>query len=174
MEKKERILENLLKPEAEFSPIPFWFFNDAFDEERVRTQLEDYKAKGVDGFVLHPRIGVPRELPYLSDAYFQAVRFIVETAAELEMKVVLYDEGMYPSGSAHGMVVESRPMHPGVLFYWRKKPQLTDYRESRGRKPLCGCLMDGRFCTVLREEPSGGSISEKTTGSRARRRLRIF
>ena len=26
MEKKERILENLLKPEAEFSPIPFWFF----------------------------------------------------------------------------------------------------------------------------------------------------
>lgn len=109
MKKTERILKSLWRPEAEFSPIPFWFFNDRFDEDRVRTQLEDYREKGVNGFVLHPRIGVPEDLPYLSDVYFQAVRFIVETAAGLEMKVVLYDEGMYPSGSAHGMVVEREP-----------------------------------------------------------------
>lgn len=104
-----RILEELKEPGEEFSPIPFWFFNDAFDEGRVKAQLTDYVEKGVNGFVLHPRIGIPEEMPYLSKAYFRAVRFILSTAAGLGMKVVLYDEGMYPSGSAHGMVAEGNP-----------------------------------------------------------------
>ncbi|MCM1540678.1 MAG: hypothetical protein NC121_05390 [Blautia sp.] len=103
------ILKELLEPEQEYSPIPFWFYNDAFDEEKVRKQLADYAEKGVNGFVLHPRIGVPEDMPYLSDRYFEAVRFIVKTADSLGMKVVLYDEGMYPSGSAHGMVVAADP-----------------------------------------------------------------
>lgn len=103
------ILKKLMEPEQEYSPIPFWFYNDAFDEEKVRKQLADYVEKGVNGFVLHPRIGVPEDMPYLSDRYFEAVRFIVKTADSLGMKVVLYDEGMYPSGSAHGMVVAADP-----------------------------------------------------------------
>lgn len=103
------LLGQLLNPAAEFSPIPFWFFNDAFDGKRVQEQLADYVEKGVHGFVLHPRIGIPEDMPYLSEAYFAAVRFIVSAAAALDMKVVLYDEGMYPSGSAHGKVVEENP-----------------------------------------------------------------
>jgi len=109
MTKQENFLQEILHPGKEFSPIPFWFFNDAFEEEKVRKQLTDYVEKGVNGLVLHPRIGVPKEMPYLSAEYFRAVKFIVKTAAELEMKIVLYDEGMYPSGSAHGMVVEANP-----------------------------------------------------------------
>ncbi len=103
------ILKELLEPGQEYSPIPFWFYNDAFDEDKVRKQLADYVEKGVNGFVLHPRIGIPEDMPYLSDRFFEAVRFIVKTADSLGMKVVLYDEGMYPSGSAHGMVVEADP-----------------------------------------------------------------
>ncbi len=103
------ILDNLKNPPEEFTPFPFWFFNDEPDKDRIREQLTDYAAKGVNGFVLHPRIGVPETLPYLSREYFEAVRFIVETAASLDMKVVLYDEGMYPSGSAHGMVAAADP-----------------------------------------------------------------
>ncbi len=108
---RNKLLEEILWPEAEFTPMPFWFFNDAFDEEKVRNQLEDYVEKGVNGFVLHPRIGIPEQMPYLSGEYFRAVRFIVATAAALGMKVVLYDEGMYPSGSAHGMVAEADPAY---------------------------------------------------------------
>ena len=109
MDAKEELLREILRPGEEFSPMPFWFFNDAFDEEKVKSQLEDYVEKGVNGFVLHPRIGVPEEMPYLSEEYFRAVRFIVATAAKLGMKVALYDEGMYPSGSAHGKVAEADP-----------------------------------------------------------------
>ena len=105
----QELIREIQTPGTEFSPVPFWFFNDAFEEERVRKQLEDYVEKGVNGFVLHPRIGVPEDMPYLSERYFEAVRFIVKTADELGMKVVLYDEGMYPSGSAHGKVVEKNP-----------------------------------------------------------------
>ena len=109
MEQIKKVLNDILNPSDEFTPIPFWFFNDEPDEERIRQQLEDYVEKGVNGIVLHPRIGVPKTLPYLSEEYFRVVRFIVETASRLQMKVVLYDEGMYPSGSAHGMVVEKNP-----------------------------------------------------------------
>ena len=103
------LLEQLREPPKEFTPVPFWFFNDSFDRERIRRQLEDYVDKGVNALVLHPRIGIPEEIPYLSEAYFEMVRYVVETAAGLDMKVVLYDEGMYPSGSAHGMVVAENP-----------------------------------------------------------------
>ncbi len=105
----KKLFREILQPDAEFTPIPFWFFNDAFEEEKVRAQLEDYVEKGVNGLVLHPRIGVPADMPYLSESYFAAVRYIVRTASELGMKIVLYDEGMYPSGSAHGMVVAANP-----------------------------------------------------------------
>lgn len=116
------ILKELMEPGQEYSPIPFWFYNDAFDEERVRKQLADYVEKGVNGFVLHPRIGVPEDMPYLSDKYFEAVRFIVRTADSLGMKVVLYDEGMYPSGSAHGMVVAADPEYAsrGIILLERE------------------------------------------------------
>ena len=33
----------------------------------------------------------------------------IRAAAELDMRVVLYDEGMYPSGSACGLVVKGHP-----------------------------------------------------------------
>ncbi|MEG7530439.1 MAG: hypothetical protein RSF83_03505 [Hungatella sp.] len=99
------LLENIQNPPAEFTPIPFWFFNDAPDEKKIAEQLKDYVDKGVQGIILHPRIGIPKEVAYLSEAYFAAVRFVLQTASQLDMKIVLYDEGMYPSGSAHGMVV---------------------------------------------------------------------
>ncbi|MBO4976979.1 MAG: hypothetical protein J6C54_04470 [Lachnospiraceae bacterium] len=103
------LINDILYPSDQFTPIPFWFFNDLPDLDRIRKQLQDYVEKGVNGIVLHPRIGVPKEIPYLSEKYFEAIRFIVKTADELQMKVVLYDEAMYPSGSAHGMVVAENP-----------------------------------------------------------------
>lgn len=134
----------LLEPGREFSPIPFWFYNDAFDEEKIKKQLADYVEKGVNGFVLHPRIGVPEDMPYLSEKYFEAVRFIVKTAASLEMRVVLYDEGMYPSGSAHGMVVAANPEYAskGIILLDEEAA-----REKLAKEPtaqVIARLSDGR------------------------------
>lgn len=122
MEETLQLLKELLEPGEEFTPIPFWFLNDMPKEEKIRAQLMDYVEKGVNGFVLHPRIGVPESVSYLSEEYFQAVRFIVDTASGLGMKVVLYDEGMYPSGSAHGMVAAANPEYASKGITLRKEP----------------------------------------------------
>ncbi|HEX3048873.1 MAG TPA: glycosyl hydrolase [Bacillota bacterium] len=103
----QKLKQEFLNPPDEFSPIPFWFWNDALSETEIARQIRDFRDKGVMGFVIHPRIGLPEDIPYLSDRFLQLVRFAVSEAAQYQMKVVLYDEGMYPSGAAHGQVVQS-------------------------------------------------------------------
>lgn len=101
--------EQFLHPSEEYTPIPFWFWNDNLTEEEPRRQIHDFAEKGVMGFVIHPRIGIPESIPYLSDTYMNLVRFAVKEAASLGMKVILYDEAMYPSGAAKGLVVQGNP-----------------------------------------------------------------
>lgn len=156
MNKREAILRELLHPGQEYTPMPFWFFNDAFDEGRVQSQLEDFVEKGVNGFVLHPRIGVPEEMPYLSEQYFRAVRFIVGAAAKLGMKVALYDEGMYPSGSAHGMVAEANPE------YAAKGIILLDAEQAEAK------LAAERNAQVIARLPDGRRIVYGFTGGTIR------
>ncbi|WP_105617824.1 glycosylhydrolase-like jelly roll fold domain-containing protein [Vallitalea okinawensis] len=102
----ENIKANFLDPNPEYTPIPFWFWNDALDQDEIRRQVMDFHEKGVNGFVIHPRIGMPKSIEYLSDTFMTYVDCAIKEAKRLDMKVVLYDEGMYPSGSAHGKVVE--------------------------------------------------------------------
>lgn len=103
------LLQKLEHPEKEYTPIPFWFLNGDLSEEELQRQLEDFAVHGVYGVVLHPRMGLPARIKYLEESFFYYIRVIVKKAAELGMKVVLYDEGMYPSGSACGKVVEGHP-----------------------------------------------------------------
>ena len=103
-------LINLLdRPGREYTPFPFWFLNDELTADELRRQLQDFAAHGVYGVVLHPRIGLPRTMPYLSEAFFDAIEAAVREAERLGMRVILYDEGMYPSGSACGQVVAANP-----------------------------------------------------------------
>src|SRR5699024_8088173 len=88
---------------------PFWFWNDDLTEEEIIRQIHDFYEKGVNGFVLHPRIGIPEDIVYLSDEFMKLVYEAVAEADRLGMYVILYDEGMYPSGSAKGMVVDGNP-----------------------------------------------------------------
>ena len=104
------MLPNLLDhPSRAYSPIPFWFLNGELSHEEIRRQLKDFHDHGVCGVVLHPRIGLPGRIGYLSETFFDYLRTAIGTARALDMRVVLYDEGMYPSGSACGQVVAGRP-----------------------------------------------------------------
>ncbi|PWW00990.1 alpha-L-rhamnosidase-like protein [Paenibacillus cellulosilyticus] len=105
----ETLKQQFIAPAAEFSPIPFWFWNDELTREELIRQIHEFHSKGVDGFVIHPRMGLSRQIPYLSDTYMDLVEAAVEEAARLGMSVILYDEGMYPSGSACGLVVKHNP-----------------------------------------------------------------
>jgi hypothetical protein len=105
----ETLKQQFAEPPAEFSPIPFWFWNDELSKAEISRQIHDFHAKEVNGFVIHPRMGLSTQTPYLSDAFMELVEVAVVEAAKLEMSVILYDEGMYPSGSACGLVVQQNP-----------------------------------------------------------------
>ena len=98
-----------LNPSHEFTQVPFWFWNDEVTEKGIREQLADFRRHGIHGFIIHARMGLARSIPYLGKRWFELVRFAVEEAARHDMIVHLYDEGMYPSGSAHGEVVAGHP-----------------------------------------------------------------
>ena len=129
------LLEMLNHPSREYSPVPFWFLNGDLSHAEIRRQLRDFCDHGVFGVVLHPRIGLPEEIGYLSEAFFEYLGTAVETAAELEMKVVLYDEGMYPSGSASGQVVQGHPglASRGIALVEKPEAEDTVLCETEGR-----------------------------------------
>lgn len=104
-----KFLAQLQNPPREFTAIPFWFLNGDLTDAELRRQLADFAAHGIYGVVLHPRMGLSPEITYLGERYFALIRTAVEAAAALDMKIVLYDEGMYPSGSASGLVVKDHP-----------------------------------------------------------------
>ncbi len=101
----------LLDPSREFSLLPFWFWNDDLSENDLLRQMDDMEAHGVYGFVIHPRVGLPRSIGWMSERMLYFVRFVVDEAARRGMQVVLYDEGMYPSGSSSGQVVQEDPLY---------------------------------------------------------------
>ena len=107
----ENLRNAFLHPAAEFGPIPFWFWNDDLDHQEIRRQIHAFLEKGIPGFVIHPRKGLTEAYRYLSENFMNAVAFAVEEAEKLGMFVFLYDEAMYPSGSAGGLVVKANPQH---------------------------------------------------------------
>jgi len=89
--------------------MPFWFLNDNLDADEMRRQIRVLHENGIGGLVLHPRVGLPRELGWMSDALLGFMRVAIEEASRLGLSIILYDEGMYPSGSSCGQVVASDP-----------------------------------------------------------------
>lgn len=140
------LLQLLQDPGREFTPIPFWFLNGDLRVEELRRQLRDFCDHGVYGVVLHPRIGLPKRIGYLSPSFFGYIHAAVREAADLGMTVVLYDEGMYPSGSAGGQVVDGHPELRSVGLAQVSEP-------AAGDTVLCQTPTG-----FLVERPSGGTI----------------
>ena len=104
-------LSTFLNPPTEFSVLPFWFWNDDLDADEIRRQIADFEEHGVYGFLIHPRVGLPRSLGWMSDALLDFYDVALAEAERRGMQVVLYDEGMYPSGSSAGQVVAENPAY---------------------------------------------------------------
>ncbi len=102
---KEQLKKEFVNPPTENSIIPFWFLNGDLNEIELTRQMEDFVNHHVYGVVLHPRIGLSREVGYLTPRWFELIGHICKEARRLGMQIILYDEGMYPSGSAMGKVV---------------------------------------------------------------------
>ena len=94
-------------PPKKYSAVPFWFWNDVLDEETIAFQLDEMYDKGIFECIIHARKGLETE--YLSDAWFDRIRFAAERAREKGMKLWIYDEDNWPSGYAGGRVIADNP-----------------------------------------------------------------
>jgi len=117
IQKQGSFLQQWTNPPREFSQAPFWFWNDVLSEAEIARQMQDFCDHGVYGVVIHPRAGLPRDTGWMSERMIHFMRFAIEEAVRKDMWIVLYDEGMYPSGSSSGQVVAENPAYrPRGLF----------------------------------------------------------
>jgi len=113
-------LSDLACPDSFFWPGYIWFWNDLVTEDIIKTQLEDmcvHGAKSVWPFAwpnFRPDFNpTSMEPEYLSNEFLDLFRLVAQHATRLGMRVWLYDEGGWPSGSAFGKVVRE---NPSLLF----------------------------------------------------------
>lgn len=145
-------------PPREFSVMPFWFWNDTLRDEEIVRQIADFEAHGVYGFCIHPRIGLPENVKWLSAEMIHAMRVAIEEAAKRRMYVILYDEGMYPSGSSSGQVVERNPAHAARGLAKIDLKEGEEPEIGQGRKLVTIINRPGKGRVAIVDQPSGGNI----------------
>lgn len=89
-------------PSSKYRSCPFWAWNTRLEENELLRQIDAFKKMGFGGFFMHSRIGLDTE--YLGDEFFAAIRACIRRAKEREMFAELYDEDLWPSGIAGGLV----------------------------------------------------------------------
>ncbi|MBO5879136.1 MAG: hypothetical protein J6Q68_01100 [Clostridia bacterium] len=103
--KDKKLSDSLFKnPTSEYRATPFWAWNCELNKELLAEQIAIFQEMGFGGFHMHPRTGMATE--YLSDAFFDFVKFSVNEAERRGMLAWLYDEDRWPSGSAGGIVTK--------------------------------------------------------------------
>ncbi|MFW5972511.1 MAG: hypothetical protein ACOCTG_00850, partial [Bacteroidota bacterium] len=99
--------DNFARPPLEMGIVPFWFWNGDLEYDEMEWQLRQYYDKGVRSLFIHGRMGL--NVPYLSDGWFDRVKFVVEKAKEIGIDAWVYDEMDWPSGTAQRQVIEADP-----------------------------------------------------------------
>ncbi len=101
------VARRFASPPPEYGLTMWWFWNGPMTEAAIDHDLTDMKRHGVNAVLIWPYIGL--EIQYLSPTWFERVRYAVEAAKKLGMRVWLEDEGGYPSGYVGGKVGRDRP-----------------------------------------------------------------
>lgn len=120
------LFETFVNPPRVYSIMPFWFLNDDLSEVELKRQIDDFETHGVYGFIPHARIGLAESIGFMSEAWLHFTKVCVDYAAQKGMYVVLYDEGMYPSGSCCGQVVAANPRHATRCVQRRSKGDVQE------------------------------------------------
>jgi hypothetical protein len=154
----QEVPKEFINPPREFSVMPFWFWNDTLKDEEIIRQIADFELHGVYGFVIHPRIGLPENVTWLGKEMIHAMNVAISEAAKRKMYVVLYDEGMYPSGSSSGQVVAKNPAHAARGLAKIDLKEGEEPKLNPGQKLVTILDRPGGLKVAIVDQPSGGNI----------------
>lgn len=91
-----------------YATRPLWFWNDLPTEEGIMEVMENcVKKDGYAGFGILPYNAC--KLKYMSEEYLELYGIVLREAKRLNIKICLYDEWWFPSGSAGGILKSKYP-----------------------------------------------------------------
>ena len=91
-----------------YATRPLWFWNDLPTEEGIIEVIENcVKKDGYVGFGILPYNAC--KLEYMGEEYLRLYGIVLREAKRLGIKICLYDEWWFPSGSAGGILKRKYP-----------------------------------------------------------------
>jgi polygalacturonase len=96
----EEVAARFAAPPAENSITLWWGWDGPVDDSVIIHDLDKIKSFGYNAVMIEA--GYEMTQPYLSEGWFNLVKFAVEQAKNRNMRVWIEDEGKYPSGFAGG------------------------------------------------------------------------
>ena len=134
-------IEKFKNPDASYSPVYVWVWNDVCNKEIIDNQLAEMKNLGIRAFYIlpEPKAFRPDSMPtnltpdYLTDEFFELCAYAIEKGKAFGMTCWIYDEGGWPSGSACGKVLRDHPEYSRqTLEYYEKNFSAGDiYKKTR-------------------------------------------
>jgi len=108
---RAEVADDLAKDFAD-SPLrwhsrPLWFWNGKLEADKTKAMVDACKASGYYGMGILPCKGIGSD--FMSPEFLKQYKAAVDEAAKQGMKMCLYDEFWFPSGSAGGLLASKHP-----------------------------------------------------------------
>ena len=105
-----KIQEEFADPPQHHNARPLWFWNEVPSHEETIAQMKRCVESGYAGLAILPAFRDPA-MKFMSPEFLEQYKTAADTAKELGLKLCLYDEFWFPSGSAGGLMKEQYPEH---------------------------------------------------------------
>ncbi len=104
---QNRLSRDFANPPLSMKSRPLWFWNKPLSREQTLKVMKASKEAGYYGLGILPSYGMTPE--YMTPEFLAQYKMAIEIADSLGMKMCLYDEFYFPSGSAGGNLVKKYP-----------------------------------------------------------------
>ena len=149
--------ERFLSDDQPHGGVVLWWLNGTLTREKIHEQLSYFKH--VDGFGgIAPltlfKFRGKTDPEYLSEGYFEFYQYILDTARELDLTVVFYDDCDFPTGSAGGKIRDECPQHL-MKYLCRKTARNTT--AQRTLSDSISIAFDGKLMSAVAKRVSDNS-----------------
>ncbi|MBE6358372.1 MAG: hypothetical protein E7057_03895 [Lentisphaerae bacterium] len=102
------MLKSIVEPVSEYYPIPWWSWTGNMQKPEMSRQLKLMYDQHIREFFIFPCYAL--EYPvFLQESWWEYVEFTLRECEKLGMKVWIYDDLSWPSGSAGGLAMQRYP-----------------------------------------------------------------
>ena len=106
--KAEEVVARFQSPPPEYTVTVTWGWDGPITKEVIVRDLDLLHQRGFRAVTIEAGYDMDNA-PYLTEGWFNLVRFAAEQAKARDMRVWIIDEGKYPSGFAGGLFSKQRP-----------------------------------------------------------------